>query len=295
MNRDKTKFFILGAGGQLGTEWVRFLRKNGYPFDAFSSRELDITDFQSLREKLNVSKPTVIINCAAYTKVDQAEDEPDKAYRINAGALKNLCELADQSGILFVHYSTDYVFPGLREDQKKQPDGYPEDFPADPINTYGRTKWQGEQFIRDLSPQHILIRVSWLCGASGNNFVKTMMRLCKDRNEISVVNDQWGSPTFTFNVVENTMALIENNCNGTYHITSKGLITWYDLTCEIVKRMKYPTRVIPILSKDYPTKAVRPYFSKLNTFKLSKVHGNKLIDWKDGLKELIDELKESSE
>ncbi len=132
MNRRNTKFFILGAGGQLGTEWTRYLNKKGFPFDSFTSKELDITDLKALRQKLIASKPKVIINCAAYTKVDQAEDEPEKAYKINAEAIEKLVRSASQPSTLLVHYSTDYVFPGRQEDRKKQPDGYPEDFPAEP-------------------------------------------------------------------------------------------------------------------------------------------------------------------
>lgn len=290
MNRRNAEFLILGAGGQLGTEWVRYLRKHGLTFKAFTSKELDITDADEVKKKLQAQKPGVIINCAAYTKVDQAEDEPQKALEVNVKALNELSVASNQLDALLIHYSTDYVFPGRAKDKIKLPNGYPEDFQPDPINTYGKTKWEGEQVIRRLCPNHLILRVSWLCGASGNNFIKTMIRLCSERDEIAVVNDQWGSPTYTHNVVENTMALIKNDKSGTWHITSSGLITWYELTCEIVRMMGYQTKVHPVSSEEYPTKAVRPRFSKLDTTKLSGVAGSHIIGWKEGLKNLIDEL-----
>lgn len=287
------KIMLLGASGQLGSEWARYLQKTNINYTAYSHKDLDITNSDKLRDVIEVEAPDVIINCAAYTKVDQAEDEPELARKINAQPLTTLCEVSKENDILLVHYSTDYVFPGLAEDRIKYPGGYPEDHPVDPINTYGKTKLEGENIIRSNHTKHLIIRVSWLCGSHGHNFVKTMIRLGAEREKLRIVNDQFGSPSFAKNVVENSIELVNGGYTGTFNITSKGTLTWYDLTCEIFRLMGYKTQVHPISSEEFPTKAVRPHFSKLDTTKLEKIPGSHLISWKDGLKEFVNELNKT--
>ena len=288
-------YLITGAGGQLGSEWVRELESRDVTYHAFGSKEWDITDQAKTEAIIADIKPDVIINTAAYTKVDLAEEEPDQAHKINGEAVEILANLAKKYGSRLVHYSTDYVFPGLISDKLKMPDGYPEDYKTEPINVYGQSKLEGEIAIQQIMSDYLIIRVAWLCGYYGHNFIKTMIKLGKEKDELRVVNDQYGCPTYTANVVHNTLALIHANRYGIFHQTSKGVITWYDLADEIMNQMGYDTNVVSVSSEEYPTKAKRPHFSKLNTDKIESVPGVQIIDWKTGLVQLLAELKNSQD
>lgn len=286
-------YLITGARGQLGSEWVRVLKKRDITYYAFGSKELDITDSDKIERLLSELNPDVIVNTAAYTKVDMAEDEPELANQINGKAVETLAVLANKYKSKLIHYSTDYVFPGNIEDKDKFPGGYPEDFQTNPINAYGISKLLGENAIKNKMTDYLIIRISWLCGFFGNNFIKTMMRLGKEKNELRVVNDQFGSPTYTKNVVLNTLTLIHEKQAGIFHLTSNGLLTWFDLTKEIMNQLNYKTKIIPVSSEEYPTKAKRPQFSKLSTRKIDNVAGINLIDWKTGLVGLLNEIEKS--
>lgn len=281
------RILITGGNGQLGSEWVYYLNKQGVEFIALPSSDLDITDHADVRRVLNNLKPDLIINCAAYTKVDQAEDDKEKAFSVNAHGVKNLADYCSERNIKMVHFSTDYVFEGTLEDKQQLPDGYPEDHITKPINAYGESKLEGEINIRNSGCDYLIIRVSWLCGRFGNNFVKSMVRLSRERDELKVVNDQFGSPTFTDNLVMNTWHLIEQNKSGHYHITSKGMITWYELAQAIFKKTGEPVELKPIPSSEFPTKAKRPSFSLLSTRKIAAVPGITLTDWQEGLHNLL--------
>src|SRR5690625_2439730 len=186
---------LLGATGQLGREWQDFLKNGDHPrvqLVTYSSDQLDITRPRALAEELRSRRPGVVINCAAYTDVDGAEEDRGKARRVNASAAGHLGELSAELGFSLIHYSTDYVFPGSEEDRGQYPSGYPEDHPADPVNYYGQTKWEGEQAIREAAGKYLILRVSWLCGVYGSNFVKTMRRLGRERDQLQVVNAESG-------------------------------------------------------------------------------------------------------
>jgi dTDP-4-dehydrorhamnose reductase len=287
------KIILLGAGGQLGTEWYRFLENTGssVEYTAYSSKELDITKAEDLGGAIQRNKADLVINCAAYTKVDLAEEEPDRARLINATAVGTLANICSEYNVKLIHYSTDYVFPGREQDRNRFPEGYPEDHPVDPINRYGQTKWEGEQAIRMSGCRHLIIRVSWLCGRYVSNFVKTMLRLAGERSAVDIVNDQWGSPTFTDNVVANTWKLIEEEAEGTYHLTSDGLITWADFAEAIFRLSGKPVQVNRISSEAFPVQAKRPAFSKLDITKVRSVPCTDLEDWMAGLERLIQKLK----
>jgi dTDP-4-dehydrorhamnose reductase len=290
----KMKIFVLGAKGQLGSDWEEFLEAS--PNDDIEASyydlpELDISDKESVERVLKKEKPHVVINCAAYTKVDQAETEKELARRINAESVEDLAILCESQGILLVHYSTDYIFAGRPEDEKRFPDGYPEEHKAEPINWYGQTKWEAEEAIRKAGDNHLIIRVAWLCGQYGGNFIKTMLRLGKERDELKVVNDQTGSPTFTENAVKNTMALIKSDQRGTFHLTSKGKVTWFDLAQEIFRIANLQVVVAPVTSEEFKTEAKRPHYSKMDTTKIAKVEGVEIEDWKVGLQRLISKLR----
>ncbi len=284
------KLLITGAGGQLGKEWVQFCELNRIKFQAFSSAELDVTSERTLIKLVEEVNPTALINCAAYTKVDKAEDEPEKAELVNSIALDGLINVCKKLDIKLVHYSTDYVFSGSEEDHVNVPEGYPEDYPTAPINIYGETKRNGEQKIVESGCDYLLIRVSWLCGQFGNNFVKTMLRLGEDRDRLTVVNDQFGSPTFSDQVVGQTFELIRQGKSGIFHLSSKGITTWFEFAQEIFKHRKLKINVEPVSSSQFKTKAARPHFSKLSTRKISTIEGIKILSWQEGLKKLLNSL-----
>ncbi len=284
------KFLVTGAGGQLGREWTDYLQLKGMNFTAYNSSDLDITNKVQLNTVIGEEKPDVVINCAAYTKVDDAEENTLMASKINSGAVEELALICKEKGAILVHYSTDYVFSGTEEDQKRLPNGYKEDQEGSPINVYGSTKKEGETAIKSSGCNYLIIRVSWLCGKHGNNFVKTMLRLGKERDTLTIVNDQYGSPSFCANVVENTMVLLEQSKNGVFHVTSSGLITWFDLAKEIFNLKGLSVNTLAVSSSEFPTKAKRPSFSKLNTDKIATIDGIKIESWKEGLKKLIEQL-----
>lgn len=283
------KFLLTGAGGQLGREWLRFLSRQGRPFSAWGSDELDVTDVRKTKRVIQKEAPDVVINCAAYTQVDRAESEPEMADLVNRKGVKNIAELCEQNGIRLVHYSTDYVFPGKAEDQKKYPCGYPEDAEPNPINTYGASKRAGEIAFKESGVEGLLIRVSWLCGMYGSNFVKTMLRLGSERKELSVVADQIGSPSFAADVVKKSVQLLEMEQTGIVHISSSGKISWAEFAAEIFRQSRLKVVVHPITTDEFPTKAARPAFSLLHNSKL-EILGVPQTDWKKGLAMLIQQL-----
>ena len=285
---------LLGASGQLGREWEQTLAQSHQNDTVFcyNSDQLDITHYQEVSDELRDKNPDWVINCAAYTNVDEAEDHRKLARKVNHEAVLYLAELSNELRFTLIHYSTDYVFPGRKENRREFPDGYPEDYPADPINWYGKTKWQGEQAIRQTTENHLIIRLAWLCGQFGSNFVKTMLALGRERDQLQVVNDQWGSPTFVENVVSNSLHLLDSDQRGTFHITSNGLITWYDFAQSIFTFTDINVDLEPVSSEAFPTKARRPHFSKLSTQKIESIPGSSIIDWKEGTKQLLKQIED---
>ena len=281
------KLLITGAGGQLGKEWVDYCTNKGISFKAYSSNDLNILDEDQLEYSFQTIQPDLLINCAAYTKVDKAEEEVELAGLVNSEALKYICKLCSDHSIKLIQYSTDYVFSGSKEDQLQVPDGYPEDFTTNPINVYGATKRRGEEVIKESGCDYLIVRVSWLCGQYGNNFVKTMLKLGPKNKELSVVDDQYGAPTFTDQVVEQTFELIQQDKSGLYHLSSDGLLSWYEFSKEIFKQKRIDVKVNPVSSSEFKTKARRPYFSKLSTQKISNIERIEILDWKEGLQRLL--------
>lgn len=281
------KWLVLGAAGQLGKDWVLALDQDGVDVYGLSRKELDITRTEDVKRAVEEIRPDVIINCAAYTKVDQAEVDTERAEAINIHAPGNLGRVAAAAGILLVHYSTDYVFPGLKEHRHEYPDGYPESFPPDPVNAYGSTKWLGEQQIRAFGGNHLIIRVSWLCGRYGSNFISTMLRLAGERDRLRVVNDQYSCPTFTEAVVHNTRALIENSIRGTIHLSSAGVTTWHDFAREIFRLSGTKVALEPIPTTEFPTPANRPKWSRLDIRQLAGVPGTRILPWQEELERFL--------
>lgn len=259
---------ILGAGGMLGTDLCKV-----FP-DAlkFTHHELDITERELVIKTIRENKPDVVINAAAYTKVDQAEDEEELACAINGYAPGYIAEGCALAGATLIHYSTDYVFDGSKPE-------YIESDQTNPINAYGRSKLLGEQEIAKHTDNYMIIRTSWLFGKHGRNFVDTMMRLSPQMENVKVVNDQLGRPTYTADLALKT-AEISDMEPGIYHLTNSGTCSWYDFASAIIPN------VIPCTSKDYPTKAKRPRYSVLRNTKTTPMR-----HWKDALKEYLKEKR----
>lgn len=284
------KLVITGAGGQLGKEWVDYCNEHDVSYSSFSSNELDITDEDRVAEVISDLAPDVLINCAAYTKVDEAEENKQVALKVNAESVKKLANICNRNNVKLVHYSTDYVFAGNKSDRENNPEGYKEEGSTNPVNAYGYSKLKGEEAIKDSGCEFLLLRVSWLCGQYGHNFVKTMLKLGTERDELNVVNDQFGAPTFADQVVEQTFELLQQNKTGTYHLSSDGITTWYHFSKEIFKQKGIHVKVNPVSTAEFPTKAKRPLFSKLSTQKISNVDGILIMDWKAGLQRLLKQL-----
>jgi dTDP-4-dehydrorhamnose reductase len=285
------KFLIVGADGQLGKEWVHILSNRGENFSAHEFNDLDITNFEKLEEVVGIENPDVLINCAAYTAVDKAEEEVDLADLINNIAVKKIAQICKVNNIKLLHYSTDYVFSGTESHKNTYPNGYPETANPSPVNAYGLSKLKGEQAILNSNCDFLIIRLSWLCGLFGNNFVKTMLKLSQTKDDLTIINDQFGAPTFTNQVVYNSLELIYAAKTGIYHLGSSGITTWFDFAKAIFEIKNIDITIHPISSSGYPTPAKRPHFSKLCTQKITKELNIHPQPWKHGLTNLLKYLE----
>jgi dTDP-4-dehydrorhamnose reductase len=282
--------WLVGDRGMLGRQMAGELQKKGFSFWA-SDREVDIGDFKSLKAFSRGKKISWIINCAAYTAVDQAEIESAAAFRANAAGVENLAWLAAGLGARLVHFSTDYVFDG----RNHRP--YGENDQPRPLSQYGMSKWQGEKLLTTIWQSIFIFRVSWLYGVFGNNFVNTMLKLFREKNEVRVVNDQFGSPTYAQALAGNIVRLIGAGSEryGLYHYCDSGAISWYDFAVQIMARaLEYNLleKEIPLLaiaSVDFPTRVARPAYAVLNSSKVVRELGFKVHDWRINLDDFFQE------
>ncbi len=283
------KILITGAKGQVGTDLVLEAKKRNHEVFGFTSSKLDITSKAVVDATVATIKPDVVINAAAYTAVDKAEEEKDKAYAVNETGVKNLAETCKTLDIPLLHISTDYVFDG----EKKEP--YTEADTPNPTSVYGASKLAGEVVLQKTWQKHIILRVSWVFGEHGNNFVKTMLRLAQDRDELSVVNDQYGAPTSAKAIAECLLNIAEktdfgkNNFSwGLYHFQSDPGVTWYEFAKEIFNQAKENGMldkemiVKPIGSYQFPTPVKRPINSKLDGHKMTEVFSVSPSKWGAG-------------
>jgi dTDP-4-dehydrorhamnose reductase len=238
--------------------------------------ELDITNIDDVNAFFSSNKTDYCINCAAYTAVDKAEEEVDKAYLLNAIAVKHLAEACKTSAAVLIHISTDFVFDGT----KRTP--YTEEDTPNPLSVYGKSKLKGEQYLQGILERHFIVRTSWLYSEYGNNFVKTMFRLAETRDEISVVNDQIGSPTYAGDLASFLLEIINKPSKdyGIYHYSNEGSISWYDFAVEIFKQHKRAVRVVPIPTNAYPIAAKRPAYTAMDLTKAKITFGNTIPLWK---------------
>ncbi|GGB77460.1 NAD(P)-dependent oxidoreductase [Flavobacterium suaedae] len=271
---------VTGASGQLGQALQAIAPKHStLQFHFASSAEADITNKENLQEVFNRLKPDFCINAAAYTAVDKAESEPEKAHLVNVTGAKNLAEVCKEYNTTLVHVSTDFVFDG----NKNMP--YTEEDETNPQGVYGKTKREGEQEIEKILAAHYIIRTSWLYSEYGNNFMKTMIRLGKERDALSVVNDQTGTPTNANNLAEAILQIIESGKKeyGTYHYSNEGVATWYDFAKKIFEFNTISVDVKPITTTDYPTPAKRPVYSVLDKSKIKTTFNLQISDWEKAL------------
>jgi len=295
------KVLVTGANGQLGTDLCRALHK----FDVIplTHADIEVADMTSVKDVMLKHKPGVIINTAGYVRVDDCETERDKAFSVNALGARNVAVVAQELGARLVHLSTDYVFgdvgetlvvsrkrEGLVPSRKRHP--YTEfDVPA-PLNTYGKSMLAGENFIRHLCSRHFIVRTSGLYGIAGSsakrgNFVETVLRLARERDELRIVDDQVLSPTYTRDLAHKIAQLISTECYGMYHITNKGHCSWHRFAGEILKQAGLKTPVIPITTDQYPRKARRPHFSVLDNYHLRLLGMDDMRPWQEALKDYL--------
>lgn len=294
------KILITGACGQLGRALVEQSNVLGLEALAPSHRQLDITDFENVKHFLNFHRPFVVINAAAYTQVDNAETEKSSAFAVNKTGCANIAQICAENGMPLIQISTDYVFDG----KKRTP--YLETDPIAPSGVYGMSKAEGENVVRSHLEQHIILRTSWLYGVHGHNFVKSILKLARKEKIIRVVSDQYGSPTSAFDLAQVIFIimgfLIRDTAVdwGTYHYCGRGVISWHEFAEAIVNFARphfdvKTTRVEPIKTADYPSKAARPFFSALDCTLIEKHFGIEPKPWQKSLKSTIQSLLSSRE
>ncbi|MBP2000701.1 dTDP-4-dehydrorhamnose reductase [Paenibacillus shirakamiensis] len=277
----KRKIVVTGAGGQLGRELVALLTKQGYAVTGLGRAELDITDAEACREKITSIRPDVVIHAAAYTQVDQAETDVDLAYQVNAWGTRNMAVAAASSGAKLVYISTDYVFNG----EGTTP--YDEFHLVDPINVYGRSKWEGEQFVRQMHNRFFIIRTSWVYGEYGPNFVKTMLNLATTKDQISVVEDQVGCPTYTLDLGMAISKILRTENYGTYHITGAGSCSWCSFAKAVFEISGLKITVLPVTSHQFVRAAPRPAYSVLEHQALRLNGFKEMRPWREALEEFL--------
>ena len=288
------RVLVTGINGQLGYDVVKELQNRNHTPIGVDREDMDLTSPEQIKECIQNVKPEVIIHCAAYTAVDAAEDNEELCRRVNALAVKDIAECAKELDIPMVYISTDYVFNGKKgietEDKMSNKDNYKECLENDntnPVNLYGKTKLEGELYVRELLEKYYIVRISWVFGENGNNFIDTMLRLSKDRSELNVIDDQIGSPTYTKDLAPLLVDMIETDKYGTYHATNDGFCSWYEFAREIFNIANIDITVNPIPTSQYPTRAARPINSKMSKQKLIDNGFSKLRSWNDALKDYI--------
>ena len=278
------KILVTGVKGQLGYDVVNELEKRGLEAVGVDIEEMDITDAKSVEKVLGETAPDVVIHCAAYTAVDAAEEQEEICRRVNADGTRNIAKMCSKLDIKMVYISTDYVFDG----QGTRP-WEPED-ERQPLNVYGQTKYEGELAVQELLEKYFIVRIAWVFGVNGKNFIKTMLRLAETNKKITVVNDQYGSPTYTYDLAKLLVDMILTEKYGVYHATNEGICTWYEFACEIFKQAGLDIEVVPVTAAEYQAKAKRPENSRMSKEKLTENGFDRLPPWQDALKRYLEAI-----
>lgn len=277
----KKKVLVTGSNGQLGIDIVKHFKEKGYETYGFSREKMDITDLDSVQNVFSRVKPEIVIHCAAFTKVDLAETNVDQAFLVNAVGTRNVSVEAQKYNAKLVYVSTDYVFNG---DGKESYNEFDE---TSPLGVYGKSKLAGENFVKSLTSKYFVVRTSWVYGAEGNNFVKTMIKLAENNSEIKVVDDQVGCPTYTVDLAKQIELLVQTEKYGTYHISNSGNCSWYEFAKAIFKRMEKPVNVLPVSTSEFPRPAKRPSYSVFDHMALRLNGFPKVRPWEEALEEYM--------
>lgn len=283
------KILVTGVKGQLGYDVVNECQKRGYDAIGVDVEEMDITNPEAVDRVIAEANPDAVIHCAAWTAVDAAE-EPENVAKVrvvNAGGTQNIANVCKKLNCKLLYISTDYVFDG----QGSEP-WLPDQKDYRPLNVYGQTKLEGELAVANTVEKYFIVRIAWVFGVNGKNFIKTMLNVGKTHDTIRVVNDQIGTPTYTYDLARLLVDMAESEKYGYYHATNEGgYISWYDFACEIFRQAGYPTKVIPVTTAEYGlSKAKRPFNSRLDKHKLVENGFTPLPDWKDALKRYLKEI-----
>ena len=279
------KVLVTGVKGQLGYDVVNELEKRGHIAIGTDIEEMDITDKESVTSVIKENAPDAVIHCAAYTAVDAAEDNEVLCRKINADGTQNIADVCKELDSKMIYISTDYVFDGEGERPWE-----PED-ERTPLNVYGQTKYEGELAVQNTLDKYFIVRIAWVFGVNGKNFIKTMLNLGKTRDSLTVVNDQFGSPTYTYDLAKLLVDMVETEKYGIYHATNEGICTWYEFACEIFKQAGMNVKVSPVSASEYPAKAKRPSNSRMSKEKLTNNGFEKLPTWQDALSRYLKEIE----
>lgn len=279
------KILVTGITGQLGYDVVAELNRRHIACVGVGRKEFDITDVLATRAYILGYKPDVVIHCSAYTAVDKAEEEPDLCYAVNVAGTKNIAQACKEIDAKMIYISTDYVFPGTGDKF------YEVDDATGPTNVYGKTKLLGEKAVQSILSKYFIVRISWVFGKNGKNFIKTMLRLGKEKAQLTVVADQIGSPTYTADLAPLLCDLAMTDKYGVYHATNEGVCSWADFAIEIMAQAGLHCIIKPIPSSEYPTKATRPLNSRMSKEKLVQNGFHKMPVWQDALNRYLKEIK----
>lgn len=279
------KVFVTGVKGQLGFDVMNELKKRGHEAIGVDIEEMDITDEESVNRVIKAAAPDAVIHCAAYTAVDAAEDNEELCRKVNAAGTGYIARVCRELDIKLMYISTDYVFNG-RGTRPWEPDDKRE-----PLNVYGQTKYEGELAIEEILEKYFIVRIAWVFGVNGKNFIKTMLNLGKTRDKLTVVADQIGSPTYTYDLARLLVDMIETEKYGRYHATNEGLCSWYEFACEIFKQAGMNVTVEPVSSDQFPVKAKRPMNSRMSKDKLDENGFVRLPSWQDALARYLTKIE----
>lgn len=279
------KVLVTGVKGQLGHDVMNELARRGIQSVGVDIDEMDITDGASVERVVREAAPDAVIHCAAYTAVDAAEENEALCRRVNAEGPRNIAVVCRALDIKMLYISTDYVFSG-DGDRPWEPDDE-----KNPQSVYGQTKYEGELAVQELLDKYFIVRIAWVFGINGKNFVKTMLKLSENHDTIRVVNDQFGSPTYTYDLARLLVDMVLTDKYGVYHATNEGICSWYEFACAIFKEAGISVNVVPVTTAEYGAKAKRPANSRMNKDKLTQTGFEKLPLWQDALKRYIQELK----
>lgn len=279
------KILVTGVKGQLGFDVVNELELRGHEAIGVDIEEMDITDANSVNTVIREAKVDAVIHCAAYTAVDAAEDNADICRKVNALGTEHIAKVCKELDIKMIYISTDYVFDGNGE-RPWEPDDE-----RDPLNVYGQTKYEGELAVQNNLDKYFIVRIAWVFGVNGKNFIKTMLNLGKTHDSLTVVSDQVGSPTYTFDLAVLLVDMVETEKYGVYHATNEGLCSWYEFACEIFKQAGMDVKVTPVDSSAYPAKAKRPSNSRMSKDKLEANGFKRLPAWEDALKRYLNVIE----